>query len=136
MSSSTAVIKPRNAGGADVPRPHEPQGGLMVARLMRYMVGASSAEVVAAILRVSFPDARTALDLTPGYGCFWSEAVPTHFSVFFSDHDFTALPYAEASYDVPIFDPPHLGAGGQNGIMASRYGTFKDREVEPTIRAG
>src|SRR5438552_1081345 len=60
--------------------------------LMRFMVGASSAEIVAAILRVLFPEARAALDLTPGHRAFWSESVPTNVSVHFSPHDFTALP--------------------------------------------
>jgi hypothetical protein len=85
--------------------------------LMRFMVGVSSAEIIAAILRVLFPDARTALDLTPGRRCFWSEAVPTHLAV----HDFTALPYGDESYDVLLCDPPHIADGGRKSIMAARY---------------
>src|SRR5438552_3708873 len=73
-------------------------GGLM-GHLMRFMVGASSAEIVASILRVSFPDARTALDLTPGRGCFWSETVPPHVAVHFSEHDFRQLPLEDNGID-------------------------------------
>lgn len=108
----------------------------MTKPLMRFMVGASSAEIIAAILRVLFPDARTALDLTPGHGCFWSETVPTHVSVQLSEHDFTALPYADAISDVALIDPPHLADAGQRSIMRQRFGTYPSGELEDVVRQG
>src|SRR6266851_5577363 len=108
----------------------------MGAALMRYMVGVSSAEIVAAILCILFPDARTALDLTPGRGCFWSEAVPTGVAVHFSEHDFTALPYADDSVDIALFDPPHLADAGQRSIMRQRFGTYPSGDLESAVRAG
>jgi hypothetical protein len=103
---------------------------------MRFMVGVPSAEIVAAILRVFFRDTSTALDLTPGTRTFWSETVPTQVSVVFSASDFTALPYGDAAFDVAIFDPPHLADAGQKSIMAARYGTYKNVDLEPAVPAG
>jgi hypothetical protein len=35
--------------------------------------------------------------------------------------DFTALPFADNSFDVVIFDPPFLSDGGRKSIMRERY---------------
>lgn len=37
--------------------------------------------------------------------------------------DFTALPFIPLSFDVIVFDPPHIADGGANGMMTRRYGT-------------
>jgi hypothetical protein len=103
------------------------------AMLRRYML-AGPAEVVAAMLRVLFPDARTALDLTPGRGNFWDGTA--HVEVTASGADFRCLPHADGAFDVAIFDPPHLADGGANGVMARRFGTYRDADLEPTIRRG
>ena len=105
--------------------------------LLRYTApGRPTANIVADILRVLFPDARTAIDLTPGRGCFWSETVPIRVSVEMSEGDFTMLPYADASYDVAVFDPPHLADAGEDSIMGRRYGTYRDDELEGVVRQG
>lgn len=100
------------------------------------MIGRSSAEVVAAILRDLFPDARTVLDLTPGRGRFWSESVPTHVSVRFSEYDFRCLPLEVNAVDVAVFDPPHIADAGQRSIMRQRFGTYPQRELAQVIRDG
>src|SRR2546428_9746623 len=99
----------------------------VIGPLMRFMIGASSAEIVAVILRVLFPDARTALDLTPGRRCFWSETVPTHVAVRFSEHDFTALPYGDAEVDVSLLDPPHNADAGERSVMGRRLRYIQER---------
>jgi hypothetical protein len=100
---------------------------------MRYMA-AKPAAIVSAMLRVHFPDARTALDLTPGRGRFWDGTA--HVEVTASAADFRCLPHADGAFDVAIYDPPHIADGGADGIMAKRFGTYKAGDLEPTIRAG
>jgi len=45
--------------------------------------------------------------------------------------DFTALPFADESFSLVIFDPPHLIRNGKNGWLAKKYGKLEDdwREV-------
>lgn len=38
--------------------------------------------------------------------------------------DFTQLPFADDSFSVVIFDPPHLKALGQSSWMAKKYGVL------------
>ena len=37
-------------------------------------------------------------------------------------HDFTAMPFADQSFEMIVWDPPHLSSLGNNSIMAQRYG--------------
>jgi hypothetical protein len=101
--------------------------------LRRYMA-ATPAEIIAAMLAALFPDAATAVDLTPGRGRFWNGTA--HVAVTFSTWDFRALPFGDGAFDVAVFDPPHLADGGATGIMARRFGTYKAAELEAAIRAG
>jgi hypothetical protein len=96
----------------------------------------SNAHVIAKVRRTIYPDAQTALDLSPGERCFWSELVPTGLEVTFSPYDFTSTPYADGSYDLPILDPPHLAALGRGSFMRPRYGTYSAKELPGVIRAG
>ncbi len=87
------------------------------------------AQAIAAALRVCFPDAGTALDVTYGSDCFWDGTA--HVEVTGLDAnparardvcgDFEALPFAEGSFDVVIFDPPFLADGGKRSLMKARY---------------
>ena len=36
--------------------------------------------------------------------------------------DFTALPFADASFAMVVFDPPHLVRNGSSGWQAKKYG--------------
>ena len=36
--------------------------------------------------------------------------------------DFTALPFADNSFHLVVFDPPHLKQAGENSILAIKYG--------------
>lgn len=99
-------------------------------------VGQPTAAVVAHILSVFFADAQSALDLTPGRGCFWREDVPIAVSVSTSTHDFRDLPYIDQSWDVVLFDPPHNADAGARSIMGQRYGTYRQAELEPAVRQG
>lgn len=39
--------------------------------------------------------------------------------------DFTALPFADASFQLIAFDPPHLTRNGKESWMGKKYGTLK-----------
>lgn len=100
--------------------------------------------VVALILRVLFPDALTALDVTYGSGNFWDGSA--HVSVRAHDSDptrapdgvvdFTSLPYDDDAYDVALFDPPHLEDAGEASIMRERFGTYAHADLQTVIAQG
>jgi Protein of unknown function (DUF3102) len=87
--------------------------------------------IIDRMLLTFFPDASTALDTTYGSGNFWSQT--THVSVTGHDldeycapdgvMDCTDLKYDDASFDVVLFDPPHIADGGEDGVMATRFST-------------
>jgi hypothetical protein len=109
--------------------------------LLRYEVlgvtAPTNAHVIAKVRRLhAFRDARTALDLSPGERCFWSELVPTGLEVTFSQHDFTSTPYADLSFDLTLLDPPHLAGLGRNSYMRPRYGTYSSKQLPGVVRAG
>jgi hypothetical protein len=105
--------------------------------LLRYMpAGTRTPVVIAEILGTLFPDARTAVDLTPGRHGFWSERVPSSVAVTFCEHDFCALPYADQAFDVALFDPPHLADAGTKSIMGRRFGTYRNGTLEDMVRQG
>ena len=39
--------------------------------------------------------------------------------------DFTALPFADASFALVVFDPPHLVRNGSKGWLAKKYGKLE-----------
>ena len=95
----------------------------------------TSAQVVAKLLRVLLPDARTVLDMTYGSGRFWRgtnadvEVTGIDINPGRAKHvcaDFTRLPFADDSFDVAIFDPPyHTDMGrGKASVMGARFGAY------------
>jgi hypothetical protein len=103
----------------------------------------SSADIVAACLRVYWPNARTVLDPTWGNGRFWQRDVPVE--VIGRDIvtgapggtcDVRALRDADNSFDVAVFDPPHIADGGRDGVMARRYGTYASDDLRDLVRDG
>lgn len=43
--------------------------------------------------------------------------------------DFRALPFADASFPVVVFDPPHLERVGQSAWMGKKYGRLNKKNV-------
>jgi hypothetical protein len=106
-----------------------------------------SADACRRLVHLAFRDAQTALDLTYAAGRFWREPLPPGLAVTSNDWrpdaatdlhlDFTQTGLASASYDLVIYDPPHLADGGTTGIMATRYGTVRSvAELRAMIAAG
>jgi hypothetical protein len=116
-----------------------------VGPLLRFMYEVPSATIVTLILRILFPDARTALDPCYGEGNFWDGTA--HVTVTAHDKEESRAPdgvmlvedldYEDASIDVVLFDPPHLADGGEDSEMANRFGTVKDQDaLEKLIEDG
>ncbi len=50
--------------------------------------------------------------------------------------DFRALPFADASFPVVVFDPPHLERVGQSAWMGKKYGRLNKKTWRSDLRAG
>ncbi|EAN4073496.1 class I SAM-dependent methyltransferase [Salmonella enterica] len=50
--------------------------------------------------------------------------------------DFRALPFADSSFPVVVFDPPHLERVGQTAWMGKKYGRLNKKTWRTDIRAG
>lgn len=110
------------------------------ARLCRVETG-TSAQMLAKIIRVLFPDAETVADLTFGSGAFWKPA-PAHLAVTGVDldparaphvvADFTRLPFSDASFDLCVFDPPYITETGAGSLIGRRFGSYPST---PSMRA-
>jgi len=132
-----------------VPKPAKPPpepGSLpLEGPLLRFsQVDLPTPTIVALILGVAFPDAETALDTTYGMGNFWDGSA--HVNVTGHDRDparapggvadFTDLDYGDETFDVVVFDPPHIPDAGADSIMKLRYGTYAQDDLEVAIRGG
>jgi hypothetical protein len=107
----------------------------------------TSAQTIAKMLRVLFPDARTALDMTYGSGKFWTGSDAVEVTGIDIDPsrardvvaDFTRLPFADGSFDVAIFDLPYLSDVSKKnpGLVGRRFGSFPTSlDVECAVRLG
>lgn len=114
---------------------------MVLTRIMR----GSSAAVLADLLHVLLPDARTVLDATYGSGRFWDGS--TGLAVIGMDlnpdraphvrGDFTRLPFRDGSVDAVIFDPPYVTDAGVRSIMRARFGAFEGvAELRAAVEAG
>ncbi|MBI4305172.1 MAG: hypothetical protein HY678_02535 [Chloroflexi bacterium] len=94
-----------------------------------------SAEIIRDIFTECFPGSVTVLDITYGEGNCWTwpwQATGITLTtadryVAGADHawDFQALPCADESFDVVLFDPPHTSMGCDEAGEAHRYGVCR-----------
>ncbi len=106
----------------------------------------TNADATAGLLRVLFPDAGTVLDATYGKGMFWNgKADVTVTGIDLNPArardvcaDFTRLPFADAAFDVTIFDPPYQWDMGQKGsIIGKLFGTYRsEAHARETVQMG
>jgi hypothetical protein len=105
----------------------------------------SSAQTVAKMLRVLFPDAMTVLDMTYGSGKFWTPHAPWRVTGMDLDPerardvcaDFTRLPFMDGAFDVCIFDPPYLAGCSPKSRMGNRFSSFRNlRELREAVMRG
>jgi hypothetical protein len=101
---------------------------------MRYMpIG--SAEAVRRLVHLAFRDCTAALDLTYAHRGFWRDPLPPGLVVTGNNVDpssaadvhldFTATGLPAGSFDLAVYDPPHIADGGERGIMGQRFGTVR-----------
>ena len=68
------------------------------------------------VLRLYVAPGSTVADITYGHGVFWSRVAPKRYKVKATDlatgTDCRALPYADASIDCVVFDPPYMHTPG------------------------
>lgn len=50
--------------------------------------------------------------------------------------DFRALPFADKTFSVVVFDPPHLERAGPNGWQGKKYGKLNKDSWRKDLRAG
>lgn len=87
--------------------------------------------LIAAAAQLWIEDGDRVLDVTYGLGKFWSEYRPedlTTHDLALDGVDFRALPEADQSIDVVVFDPPYIPQGGRETSgeqdFIRRYGLF------------
>jgi hypothetical protein len=115
--------------------------------LLRFCQDLPTPIIVAQILRVFFPTAQTALDMTGGDGGFWDGSELLDVTRLVVDpsrlagetEDFRSLPHiADDAHDVTLFDPPHLATyDSDTSIMNERFGGYASiGELEQAICDG
>jgi hypothetical protein len=114
------------------------------APLLRFCQDLPTATMVSIMLRIYFPSAQTGLDPTYGSGNFHDGSAHVAFTCHDKDParaphgpmDVTDLRYGDLSFDVVLFDGPHIANGGDESIMAAQFGTADEAEIKRIIMAG
>ncbi len=93
----------------------------------------SSAEATRRYIHLAFRDAHTAIDLTAAHGGFWKPPVPPGLAITTNNLDpaswadlhldFTDTGLPDESFDLAVYDPPHLADLGTDSIMGKRFGS-------------
>mgnify|MGYP000329864680 CR=1 FL=1 len=90
------------------------------------VVHGNNADLIAEVAKLYAQGNPKVADLTYGKGVFWRKT--PHLRVFGSDvitmpkrpHDFTDLPYRDATFDIAVLDPPYIHSPGRHQTDA-RY---------------
>lgn len=95
----------------------------------------SSAEATRRYIDLAYRDCHTALDLTHGAGRFWERPYPPGLTVITNNRDprspadlhldFTNTGLVDQSYDLVIYDPPHVADLGATSFYLGRYGSAR-----------
>lgn len=126
------------------------QSGRATADVVLSAHAGGNAELFPQVLALHVPEGATVADVTYGQGVFWRKVPPDRYRLLATDlatgTDCRALPYAEASIDALVLDPPYLEGllrekpetrGGQGSHVALRrhYDSGGGRE-SPTAGGG
>jgi hypothetical protein len=114
-------------------------------------VHGNNSALISAVARLYVPDGALVADVTWGFGVFWKRFTGRRrFTLIGSDirppaelgggvmlqADFRQLPYADASIDVVVFDPPYVHCGSPYMKHNYRYGTVLTNNMRhPEIMA-
>lgn len=124
-------------------RPPDPAfGSGLPPRTGRY----SSAQAMRLLAHCYFRDCWSALDLTFGSGLFWKSPVPPGLTITTNNLDpssradlhldFTDTGLPDGSYDLAVYDPPHLADLGAASFMRARFGTARSEGFRAMIEGG
>lgn len=93
----------------------------------------ASAEATRRLLHLAYRDCATVLDLTYGAGRFWKGPLPPGITLMTNNldtsrptdfhMDFTRPEPFGRTFDLVVYDPPHVADAGKGGLYAARYGT-------------
>ena len=129
-----SIVDPSTEGSPPRRRPIRPPDPSVRGTTLAYM-RINSAEACRRLVHLAFRDAHTALDLTYAAGRFWRSPLPPGLAVTSNDRDpgastdlhldFTSTGLPSGSFELVVYDPPHVADGGSSGIMARRYGTVR-----------
>lgn len=112
------------------------QSGRATADVVLSAHAGGNADLFPQVLALHVPDGATVADVTFGQGVFWRKVPPGRYRLLATDLstgiDCRALPYAPASIDALVLDPPYLegllrekaetrGGQGSHGAMRSFY---------------
>jgi hypothetical protein len=106
-----------------------------------------SSEATRRYIELAFRDCWTALDLTVGSWGFWRRRVPPGLVVTTNNIDrrsradlhldFTDTRLPDGSYDLAIYDPPHLADLGADSILRERFGSASSTaDLDALVTAG
>lgn len=97
---------------APAPRRRRRQGGIATAAVVQSAHLGGNAALFPQVLALHVPEGSTVADVTFGSGVFWKNVPPGRWHLLASDlrtgTDCRALPYADASLDAVVLDPPYL----------------------------
>jgi hypothetical protein len=101
-------------------------------RITSSVVHGNNAHLIREVAHHYLIDGAIVADVTFGQGVFWRQLGRTRFRLIGSDiralpsvdvvADFRQLPYADASIDVVVLDPPYVHIGPNGHYMDDRYG--------------
>ena len=93
-------------------KPRRRQSGLATADVVQSAHIGGNAELFPRILALHVPEGATVADVTHGQGVFWQRVPQGRYRLLASDlatgTDCRALPYADASIDALVLDPPYM----------------------------
>jgi hypothetical protein len=141
-------------------RPRRVQGGVATADVVVSAAVGDNAELFARILALHVPEGSRVADVTFGLGVFWRRVPPGRYALHASDIalkpgvgaplgatlesgvDCRALPYADASLDCVVLDPPymeglyrrnvdHLAGSGTHAAFRRAYANGSTTDAGP-----
>ncbi len=93
-------------------RPRRTQSGIATSNVFLSAYVAGNAEVFPNILEIHVPKQSIIADITYGKGVFWRNVPSADYQLKATDlklgQDWSSLPYADASVDAVVFDPPYM----------------------------
>ncbi|WP_204623596.1 TRM11 family methyltransferase [Crenalkalicoccus roseus] len=117
------------------------QSGRATADVVHSAMVGGNAELFPRILALHVPEGAVVADVTYGQGVFWRKVPPGRYRLLPSDlatgTDCRALPYADASLDAVVLDPPYLegllrgraetrGGQGSHGALRRFYASGQE----------